>query len=156
VSDPWRIRAAARRDVVELLEIEREQFPEPWTKAMLIEEVTNAVNRRYTVAHESRSIIGYLGAMFVEPDVHITTIGTRREHEGRGVATALLTELWPVARARGATRATLEVAASNERAMALYRRFGFAPVGLRKGYYQKTGEDAIVCWADLDDHPTGA
>ena len=49
--------------------------------------------------------------------------------------------------ARGATAVTLEVRASNEAAQALYRRFGFLPVGTRKGYYRHPDEDALVLWA---------
>ena len=52
---------------------------------------------------------------------------------------------------------TLEVRVSNSGAQALYRRFGFAPVGIRRGYYIETGEDAIVMWAhdvDTDDFST--
>jgi [ribosomal protein S18]-alanine N-acetyltransferase len=145
----WTIRPATRRDVAPLLTIEDEQFPEPWTRKMLIEEITNRVNRRYSVATDQSGILGYCGAMFVELDMHLNTIGVRRSVEGRGVATSLLVELWAAAKARGMTRATLEVAVSNERALALYRRFGFAPVGVRTRYYQKTGEDALVCWADI-------
>ncbi len=53
--------------------------------------------------------------------------------------------------ARGIAQATLEVAAvSNERAQALYARYGFRPVGIRKNYYERVGEDALVLWADLD------
>ena len=49
------------------------------------------------------------------------------------------------------THLSLEVAANNEPAQTLYRRFGFAPVGVRKNYYPVTGEDAIVMWAyDID------
>jgi ribosomal-protein-alanine N-acetyltransferase len=119
---------------------------------MLLEEIANTQNRRYRVALDSTGILGYCGAMYVEEDVHVTTIAVRRAHESRGVGTALLVDLWTASRARGATRATLEVAVTNERALALYRRFGFAPVGLRKNYYPKTGEDALVCWATLAEH----
>ena len=48
------------------------------------------------------------------------------------------------------------MAASNERAQALYRRFGFAPVGVRKNYYPITGEDAYVMWAYDIDSPAYA
>ncbi|MGA2124156.1 MAG: hypothetical protein ABSG58_07000, partial [Acidimicrobiales bacterium] len=61
----WTIRLAERRDVPELLVIEVAQFPEPWSRTMLLDEITNVENRRYTVAVESKSIIGYLGIMFV-------------------------------------------------------------------------------------------
>jgi ribosomal-protein-alanine N-acetyltransferase len=146
----WRIRRAEKRDVGDILAIETAQFPEPWTKSMLLEEITNLDNRRYTVAEEDGVVIGYLGLMFVLTDeLHVNTIGTRPGHEGRGVATALLDEAWGVVAARGVTRATLEVAVSNVRAQALYRRYGFAPVGVRKNYYERTREDALILWADV-------
>lgn len=146
----WRIRRAERRDVGELLAIESRQFPEPWTKAMLLDEITNVENRRYTVAEEAGVIVGYLGLMFVLKDeLHINTIGTRPGHEGRGVATSLLDDAWAHVGERGVSRATLEVAVSNTRAIELYRRFGFAPVGVRKNYYEKTREDALILWADI-------
>jgi ribosomal-protein-alanine N-acetyltransferase len=88
--------------------------------------------------------------MFVLADeMHVNTIGTRRGYEGRGVATSLLDEAWVIAHERGVARATLEVAVSNERAIELYRRFGFAPVGVRKNYYERTREDALILWADV-------
>lgn len=146
----WTIRLAERRDVPELLVIEIAQFPEPWSRTMLLDEITNVENRRYTVAVESKSIIGYLGVMFVMDELHINTIGTLPGNEGRGVATSLMDEAWENAKARGIARATLEVAVSNERAQALYGRYGFRPVGIRKNYYERIQEDALILWADLD------
>ena len=146
----WTIRLAERRDVPELLVIEVAQFPEPWSRTMLLDEITNVENRRYTVAVESKSIIGYLGVMFVMDELHINTIGTLPGHEGRGVATSLMDEAWEDAKGRGIARATLEVAVSNERAQALYGRYGFRPVGIRKNYYERIQEDALILWADLD------
>jgi ribosomal-protein-alanine N-acetyltransferase len=87
--------------------------------------------------------------MFVLDEVHVNTIGTLPGYEGRGVATTLLEDGLAVAKQRSITRATLEVAVSNERAQALYYRFGFRPVGVRRRYYERTGEDALVLWADL-------
>lgn len=146
----WTIRLAERRDVPELLEIEAAQFPEPWTRSMLLDEITNVETRRYTVAVEQKSIVGYLGVMYVLDELHVNTIGTLPGHEGRGVASSLLEEAWAVAKERGIQRATLEVAVSNKRAQELYARFGFAPVGVRKNYYERSREDALVLWADLD------
>jgi ribosomal-protein-alanine N-acetyltransferase len=150
VSVTWTLRGAERRDVPDLLAIEVAQFPEPWTRAMLLDEITNAETRRYRVAVEETTIIGYLGVMFVLDELHINTLGTLPGHEGRGVATSLIEEAWRDARERGVTRATLEVAVTNTRAQELYFRFGFAPVGVRKNYYERTHEDALILWADLD------
>ena len=55
--------------------------------------------------------------------------------------------------ARGATAITLEVRMSNVGAQDMYRRFGFAPVGVRKNYYQEVNEDALVMWAHEVDQP---
>ncbi len=145
----WTIRPAERRDVTELLVLEEAQFPEPWTRGMLLDEITNVETRRYTVAVEVGRIVGYLGVMFVLDELHVNTLGTLHGQEGRGIASSLLDEAWANALARGVRRATLEVAVSNERAQQLYYRFGFRPVGVRKNYYERTREDALVLWADL-------
>lgn len=145
----WVIRTAERRDVTDLLEIEQSQFPEPWTRGMLLDEIANVATRRYTVAVAGRSVVGYLGVMFVMEELHVNTIGVRPGHEGRGIATSLLDDAWDDARERGIARATLEVAVTNTRAQHLYYRYGFKPVGVRKNYYERTHEDALVLWADL-------
>jgi ribosomal-protein-alanine N-acetyltransferase len=149
VVSEWSLRDARRGDVSALLRIENEQFPEPWTRAMLLDEVVNAPHRRYRVATEGRSVVGYLGAMFVLDEAHINSIATTPTYEGRGVATALLDDLFEHLATRAVTKVTLEVAASNRRAQRLYRRYGFAPVGVRRNYYAKSGEDALVMWADV-------
>jgi [ribosomal protein S18]-alanine N-acetyltransferase len=148
----WTIRLAERRDATDLLFIEESQFPEPWTKRILLDELSNTETRRYTVAVENKRIIGYLGVMFVLDELHINTIGTFPGEERRGIASSLLDEAWVDARARGLKRATLEVAVSNEAAIALYYRYGFAPVGVRKNYYELIQEDALILWADLPDN----
>ncbi len=149
MTTPWTLRLAERRDVGELMFIEESQFPEPWTKRILLDELANTETRRYTVAVEEKRIVGYLGVMFVLDELHINTIGTVPHEEGRGIATSLLDDAWVDAQVRGLKRATLEVAVSNARAIALYQRYGFHPVGVRKNYYERIQEDALVLWADL-------
>jgi ribosomal-protein-alanine N-acetyltransferase len=145
----WSIRLVSRRDVGELLVLEEAQFPEPWTRGMLLDEITNTETRRYTVAVQDKKIIGYLGVMFVIDELHVNTLGTLPGHEGRGVASSLMDDAWRDALERGISRATLEVAASNTRAQKFYYRYGFKPVGVRKNYYERTHEDALVLWADV-------
>ena len=130
--------------------IEESQFPEPWSRGMLLDEIANVATRRYTVADERGRVLGYLGVMFVMDELHVNTLATVRGEEGRGVASSLLDEAWSHARSRGITRATLEVAVSNVRAQQLYFRYGFAPVGVRKNYYSRTNEDALVLWATIE------
>jgi ribosomal-protein-alanine N-acetyltransferase len=149
----WSIRLANRRDVGELLALEEAQFPEPWTRGMLLDEITNTATRRYTVAVQEMKIIGYLGVMFVMDELHINTLGTLPGHEGRGVTSSLMDDAWRDALERGVIRATLEVATSNTRAQTFYYRYGFMPVGVRKNYYERTHEDALVLWADVGARP---
>jgi ribosomal-protein-alanine N-acetyltransferase len=97
-------------------------------------------------------LAGYLGLMLVDTEAHVNTIATAPQAEGRGVATALLVDGIRAVVARGVRDVTLEVASRNERAQRLYGRFGFAPVGIRRGYYPKSGDDAVVMWVrDVDD-----
>lgn len=143
------LRDATKRDLSALMEIELSQFPEPWSRRMLLDEIVHAENRRYRVATTTQGIVGYAGAMFVLDEVHLNTIGVRVGYERREIATALMEDFFNEARRRGIQRATLEVATSNVAARALYQRFGFAPVGIRKNYYPTLGEDALVMWADV-------
>lgn len=145
----WSIRTCERRDVAELLFIEEAQFPEPWTKGMLLDEISNTETRRYTVAVLDKKVVGYLGVMFVLDELHVNTIGVLPGFEGRGIASSLLDDAWRDAKERGIKRATLEVATSNTRAQQLYYRYSFKPVGVRKNYYERTGEDALILWAEL-------
>jgi [ribosomal protein S18]-alanine N-acetyltransferase len=133
-----------RRDLKAVLEIERRVFPEPWSSAIFASELALRRGRSYKVAKLGRRIVGYRGLMLGGEEAHVTTIAVAPEFQRRGVATALLLDAVATSVESGATQLSLEVAFSNRGAQALYRSFGFAPIGVRKGYYQMTGEDAYV------------
>lgn len=149
MTSEWTIRAATHRDLDQLVEIEEAQFPEPWSRRLLSDELDLTSQRRYTVAVEDRTVIGVLGLMLIDRDAHINTIATRPGYEGRGVARSLLDEAIPVVEAGGYSRITLEVAVGNTRARNLYVKYGFAPLGVRKQYYRVTREDALVLVRNL-------
>jgi ribosomal-protein-alanine N-acetyltransferase len=128
-----------------VLSIEKDQFDDPWSLRMLRDELDDR-SRRYTKATIDGRLVGYLGIMVIDAEAHVNTIATALGEEGRGVATALLVEgIRSVVRS-GVRDVTLEVASRNLRAQRLYERFGFAAVGIRRGYYQRSGDDAIVMW----------
>ncbi|MHB1584000.1 MAG: ribosomal protein S18-alanine N-acetyltransferase [Acidimicrobiales bacterium] len=140
-----------RRDLRQVMVIERVAFPEPWSQAVFTSELSLRSGRAYRVARLGRDIVGYYGLMFAVDEAHVTTIAVAPGSRRLGVASVLLLDAARVAVAQGARHLSLEVAAGNLGAQALYRRFGFAPVGVRKGYYPVTGEDAYVMWAyDVD------
>ena len=85
-------------------------------------------------------------------EAHVTNIAVEPSRHRQGIGRQLLIHLIRAARSRGYKAMTLEVRVSNVGAQALYRRFGFAPAGIRTKYYEQT-EDAIVMWAHDIDTP---
>jgi ribosomal-protein-alanine N-acetyltransferase len=140
-----------RRDLRRVMEIEQVVFPEPWSHGVFASELALRRGRAYRIAREGREMVGYVGLMFVEEEAHVTTVAVAPAHQGRGIGTQIMLGAIEIAQKEGSRHVSLEVAVGNTRAQALYRRFGFAPVALRKGYYQLSGEDAYVMWAyDID------
>ncbi|MGH8988785.1 MAG: ribosomal protein S18-alanine N-acetyltransferase [Acidimicrobiales bacterium] len=140
-----------RRDLRRVMTIEEVVFPEPWSHGVFVSELSLRRGRAYRVARVGKETVGYVGLMFVEEEAHVTTVAVAPEHQGKGIGTQIMLGAVRIAAEQGARQVSLEVAVGNERAQALYRRFGFVPVGVRKGYYQLTGEDAYVMWAyDVD------
>ena len=139
------IEAVEESDLDTLAVIEASRFPDPWSRDLLATELSLIESRRYTKATEEEKLLGYLGLMYVDEDVHVNTIAVVEGAEGKGVGTWLLLEGIEASLLRGAKHLTLEVAVDNERAQRVYRRFGLAPVGVRPRYYPG-GVDALVMW----------
>jgi ribosomal-protein-alanine N-acetyltransferase len=91
--------------------------------------------------------VGFAGLLFAAEDGHVTTVSVDPDFQQHRIATRMMLVLVERALARGVEALTLEVRPSNAAAVALYQRFGFAPVGVRKNYYRETNEDALVMWA---------
>lgn len=137
----------------EVVAIERQVYPMPWKEETFAEELA-APLRTYLAALSDGEVVGYAGMMLVEDEAHITTVVTLPERRQKGVATRLVLRLALGAVEAGARSLTLEVRSSNQAAQALYRRFGMAPVGVRKNYY--VSEDALIMWVhDLDSPEYG-
>lgn len=150
------ITAMHRRDLKAVLDIEKRVFPEPWSSTIFGSELALRHGRSYRLARLGRRVVGYRGVMFTGEEAHVTTLAVAPEYQRRGVATVLLLDAVLTALDSGARHLSLEVAFGNQGAQALYRRFGFSPVGVRKNYYQLTGEDAYVMWAyDLPSREYG-
>lgn len=140
-----------RRHLRGVLAIEEVVFPTPWSYGLYASEIAQPDTRAYLVARHGHEILGYGGCVIIVGEGHITTIGVKPSCQHLGIGRLLLWHLATDARRRGAHALTLEVRVSNEKAQALYREFGFAPAGIRRGYYLESGEDAIVMWVyDVD------
>jgi ribosomal-protein-alanine N-acetyltransferase len=136
-----------RRHLRSVVRIEAQVYPRPWTQSLFVSELALRSTRAYFVAKVGREVVGYAGLMLSMSDGHITTIAVDPEFHRHTIGTHLLLAVAREAVTREATALTLEVRLSNRAAQELYRRFGFMPVGVRKGYYADTGEDALVMWA---------
>lgn len=114
-----------------------------WSRASLAEEL-GGPGRWYVGAQdrESGELVGYAGLWFDGYDGQVMTVGTRPDHQGRGVGRLLLDALLGRARELRATEVLLEVRVDNEPALRLYERAGFERLGRRKGYYQPENVDA--------------
>jgi len=137
----------SKGDMPGIMSLERELFPEDaWTPEMFAAEFAQPASRRlYLVAEADGTVLGYAGMMFTGgPEADVVTIGVDQSFWGRGIATALLTALVTEAGRRGCTEVLLEVREDNPRARQLYLREGFAEIGIRRGYYQPSGVDAVV------------
>jgi [ribosomal protein S18]-alanine N-acetyltransferase len=142
-----RLREMSKRDMRAIMALERELFPEDaWTPEMFATEFAQPASRRlYLVAEEGNALIGYAGMMFTGgPQADVVTLAVDPAHWGAGTGTALLTALVDEAGKRGCAEVILEVREDNPRARRLYLRHGFTEVGIRRGYYQPSGVDAVV------------
>lgn len=154
MAEPAQLRAMAPADLADVLALEEELFPDDsWSPEMFADELGQPPgNRMYLVASErARPLAGYAGMMFVPggTQADVLTIAVRPDRWGHGIGSLLLGALIGEARRRGCDEVFLEVRSDNDRARGLYRRRGFTEIGVRRGYYQPSGADAIVMRKDL-------
>lgn len=102
--------------------------------------------RMQTSEDTSGTVIGLACLWCIVDEAHITLLAVHPDYQRRGLGQLLLRSLLHQAVQRQMARATLEVRASNQGAIALYTQFGFEQAGRRRGYYPATGEDALIFW----------
>jgi [ribosomal protein S18]-alanine N-acetyltransferase len=153
---PVVIEPMKMRHIGQIMTIERDAYPRPWSPNVFHDELREARygRRLYLVARRGRTVLGYGGIMFTglgnaraaaADEAHITNIAVHPGERRTGVATRLLCALADAAITRGCQAWTLEVRATSQGAQELYRKFGFVPAGVRKKYYEND-VDAIVMW----------
>ncbi len=150
-SSPQRERAPAveiRRlsypDLPQVIAIERRVFPTPWSLAMFVLELSKQSGVCLAAVEDGR-LVGYLICSRYDTVWHVMNVAVDTDHQRRGLASALLAELYERVGDNHA-RFTLEVRRSNHVAIHLYEREGFRAAGTRRRYYQDNGEDALVMW----------
>lgn len=134
-----------REDLDQVSKIEAECFSMPWSRKSL-EEVLDNPWAFYVTAKEEGNIVGYCGAYVILDEGDINQVAVVPAYRGQGVGRRMMQVLLKRLKQAGARAVTLEVRVSNEPAIALYEALGFQTEGIRKCFYEKPVEDALIMW----------
>lgn len=130
-------------DLEEVLAIEADSFPLPWSKTHFLDELASPHAFPLVAMDREGRVAGYICPMFLLDEGHILDVAVRRDCRGQGVGKLLVEKVLAECRERGGAFVFLEVRASNAAAITLYEQLGFVETGRRKRYYEN-GEDAIL------------
>jgi ribosomal-protein-alanine N-acetyltransferase len=141
------VTTAAQID--DVLVIEESAFTSPWTRAMYLAELENRdVSFCFLAKNDDGRPVGFCSVWRVADELHINNLAVLPEFRRAGIGSALLHHVLRHGAESGAQRATLEVRQSNDAARLLYERFGFTVASVRRAYYSKPVEDALVLWRE--------
>ena len=144
------VRPMTVEDISAVVEIEKESFTTPWTPHAFRLEMRNSL-AVYKVVEVDGRVAAYGGMWLILDEGHVTNIAVHPDFRGRHLGRKIMEVLMDEARQRKLLRMTLEVRKQNHVAIALYKDLGFLLAGIRPGYYQDTGEDALIMWIELNN-----
>ena len=136
-------------DLPQVNAIEQTSFPTPWPEKAFFYELTQNQSSLCWVAEWVEAaqipiVVADIVIWLILDEAHIGTLAVHPDYRGQSIAQRLLARALLEATRSGATHALLEVRVNNQAAIYLYEKFGFEVVGVRPGYYQDTGEDALL------------
>lgn len=137
------IREMTFEDLDQVMIIERENFSVPWTEEGFFTYLLR-MDALFLVAEEADQVLGYCGVIMAADEGDITNVSVRKDCQGRGIGSALVTELIQRTGQAGINTLFLEVRAGNRTARSLYEKMGFEHMGIRKDYYTNPTEDAVT------------
>lgn len=149
-----RLRSMRREDIPAVVAIERLSFSLPWSEAAFRRELEEVSHSHLLVVEGPAPgggeglVLGYACWWEVTDECHITDFAVAPPARRRGIGDFLIQGLLEDARRRGMVRATLEVRTGNEAAIALYEKWGFTSIAMRRRYYPDNDEDALVMWKE--------
>jgi ribosomal-protein-alanine N-acetyltransferase len=137
------IRFAGPDDAAAIARLEHECFSNPWSLASVAEELENPCAFIY-VAECRRRIVGWAGMLVAADEGQILNVAVSPSYRRRGIGRKLVEALIELAKEKKLSYLTLEMRRSNSPAAALYSLCGFLPAGMRKAYYTRPDEDAVI------------
>lgn len=145
----YTVRKMAKSDVGQIMKIESVSFgTHHWSEDAFMSEIDNQLGNYIVVLDSKGFLVGYGGFWLILEEAHITTIAVHPEFRKRRLGEYILQNLIDIGYKKEAKWFTLEVRASNVPAQALYHKYGFKSLGIRHGYYQDNGEDALIMWTE--------
>lgn len=145
------LRPMVVADIDAVHALECSVFPHPWSRANFVDSLASGydcwVLRDAGQGTDDGALAGYFLLMYALDEAHLLDVAVAGERHGKGLGRYLLDRIAVRARERGMESILLEVRPSNERALQVYRRYGYQEIGRRKGYYpahEGRREDAIV------------
>ena len=142
------LRTMVEPDLNRVAELEYQCFSDPWSRDSFLAELSNPVAQYLLLVKKDR-IYGYCGIWKVVDEGHITNLCIDPREQDKGLGQFMMEQVFKSAKIDNICRLTLEVRVSNEKAIFMYEKLGFESAGLRKGYYEDTGEDACIMWREL-------
>ena len=137
------VRQMTMNDCKQVAAIEAARFSVPWSLDAFTDTVEKE-NWRYFVAEEDGEVLGYCGFLFVLDEAEIPNVCVKESARRRGVGRQMMDVLIKEASDLGICRLLLEVRESNIAARTLYQSLGFGEDGIRKNFYDKPTEDAVL------------
>ncbi len=132
-----------------VLAVEEASFTNPWTREMYESELRNpGVSFCFLATEEDGAVVGFCSFWRVLDELHINNLAVLPERRRTRIGSTLLNVVLKEGAAMGARRATLEVRRSNGPAQRLYEGFGFSVTAVRKDYYTRPVEDALILWKE--------
>lgn len=135
-------------DLDAIMGIEAHSFPTPWSRNAFQSELLENNFATYLVLDFHDRVVAYGGMWLILDESHITNVAVHPDFRGYHLGERMMHGLMDRARSMGALRMTLEVRRGNVVAQNLYKKLGFIQLGVRRGYYTDTREDAFIMWKD--------
>lgn len=144
-----KIKSMEKSDIDKVIDIEALCYGQHhWSKDSFLSELSNSLAKYFSVFNEEGELIAYAGCWQILEEAHVTNIAVTPKYRRNHIAEALLKTIIDNCYKNMVKFITLEVRAGNTAAIALYEKYGFKSLGVRKGYYQDNNEDALIMWTE--------